>query len=258
MKKHSKKTPTNYLIIFLAILLLFAGYLYKVYLDPNVDYLAYAGAIVGGLFTVVGVTMTINYENDIRKEDQLRHDQERKEELAIQYKPMIILKSAEVITNDQEIPDFINDLYEFSINTEKIENSHERRFLINLENVGFGEAYITDGKIFSVDLDNDCTIIRNIGNPSTLNTIIPNKNHIFLGVSIYENIDLEKLPVFFNLKMYVVYRDLFHFYYYKKEVVFQFELSVDVDDNNKKLILYNYSGNDSMIDYSYDSNNKHL
>ena len=125
--------------------------------------MAYAGAIVGGLFTVVGVTMTINYENDIRKEDQLRHDQERKEELAIQYKPMIILKSAEVITNDQEIPDFINDLYEFSINTEKIENSHERRFLINLENVGFGEAYITDGKIFSVDLDNDCTIIRNIG-----------------------------------------------------------------------------------------------
>ena len=67
MKKHSKKTPTNFLIIVLAILLLFAGYLYKVYLDPNVDYLAYAGAIVGGLFTVVGVTMTINYENDINE-----------------------------------------------------------------------------------------------------------------------------------------------------------------------------------------------
>lgn len=90
MKKFLKKIPTNILIIVLAILLLFVGYLYKIFYDENVDFLAYTGAIIGVLFTVVGVTMTINYEKVTREKEQIKHDQERKEELSAEYKPIIV------------------------------------------------------------------------------------------------------------------------------------------------------------------------
>ena len=182
LKKIPTKIPTNILIIFLAILLLFAGYLYKVYLDLNVDYLAYAGAIVGGLFTVVGVTMTINYENDIRKEDQLRHDQEKQKEyeernkevkqnLSAQYKPILTtVFTPETFPKEEHF--FVPHKYfDFkSQNFYKITrnfNIEEKRyivFIISVLNIGRGEA--NDIKIhpFSIILDNeikDKTIERN-------------------------------------------------------------------------------------------------
>lgn len=64
----------------------------------NEAQLGYLGAIIGGGMTLLGVIFTINHTNAIREIDRKERDLERKEELAIQYKPII---TAEVVETSE-------------------------------------------------------------------------------------------------------------------------------------------------------------
>ena len=245
MKKHSKKTPTNYLIIFLAILLLFAGYLYKVYLDPNVDYLAYAGAIVGGLFTVVGVTMTINYENDIRKEDQQRHNQERKEDLSIQYRPILVMDDDILfILSNQDFKIRIDESRKVNI-LEYANNQIRMKSYITIKNVGRGEAKnVSISSSFSINnlKPNDSIELT----PELIN-IIP-KNHdiqvssLLCFKNIFKNTkNTNRIPTDNTIKMnveYVLkYTDLYTF----KNYISIFCCKYTFEITNEQILISNKS-----------------
>lgn len=64
--------------------------------EDAIIFLQYYGTILagilGGFLTLCGVWWTINEQNRIRKEDQTKRDEERREELINQYKPIITIK----------------------------------------------------------------------------------------------------------------------------------------------------------------------
>lgn len=90
-------------IVFLAP---FFTYIFCVFLQtPNSDivgtvdaWIGFSGSLLGGIITLYVLWMTIEYQNKKREEDQKLHEQERKEELATQYKPYLdIIKTVEEI-----------------------------------------------------------------------------------------------------------------------------------------------------------------
>lgn len=245
MKKILKKIPTNILIIVLAILLLFAGYLYKVYLDPNVDYLAYAGAIVGGLFTVVGVTMTINYENDIRKEDQQRHDQERKEDLSIQYRPILVMDDDILfILSNQDFKIRIDESRKVNI-LEYANNQIRMKSYITIKNVGRGEAKnVSISSSFSINnlKPNDSIELT----PELINIIPKNHNIQVSSLLCFKNIfkdtkNTNRIPTDNTIKMnveYVLkYTDLYTF----KNYISIFCCKYTFEITNEQILISNKS-----------------
>lgn len=73
--------------VFCIFLILTIPYLFKL----QGDILSFSGAIIGGGLTLIGVYLTIDYNNKANKEQREQHDKERKEELAIQYKPIPLI-----------------------------------------------------------------------------------------------------------------------------------------------------------------------
>lgn len=121
-----KKVPDNYLMVLalfiICLVLVYFGFdIYHRNLI-NGDQLSYMGAIIGGGITLFGVYATIDHTNHLRKEDQLRHDQERREDLAIQYKPIISIKS-------YHEKNFIN------------QRNNLIHLLFKVSNIGRGEMY---------------------------------------------------------------------------------------------------------------------
>lgn len=61
----------------------------------GIEIISYGGTLLGGFLTLFGVWWTINYQNS----ENIKHDLERKKELAIQYRPIFILKGIRIVFN---------------------------------------------------------------------------------------------------------------------------------------------------------------
>lgn len=112
-------TKIIFIILCIIIFLILVGLLIRNTCNCEGDMFSYSGAVIGGGLTLIGVIMTMLYQ-DIRREDNLKlKNEERKENLAIQYKPLI------KITNT-----FVKIVSE--------DDKHTLSF--SIENIGRGEA----------------------------------------------------------------------------------------------------------------------
>ena len=153
-KRYIQKTNVNdYLLKYMTVVVLFFSAPFVHYIitcESGIGFItvehydawiSFFGAIIGGSLTLFGVWWTIIEQQKSRKEDQRIHDLERKEELAIQYKPMLSLN-------------FNNGLLVDSV----IKNS-VLMLMFSLENIGRGEA--VNCKIECSKLDGYFTQIMN-------------------------------------------------------------------------------------------------
>ena len=60
----------------------------------------YCGSILGGALTLIGVIWTINYEKKARKEDIIAQEDQRIDNLAIQYRPILKVKIHDIKNNN--------------------------------------------------------------------------------------------------------------------------------------------------------------
>ena len=99
------KENKKMLLLFLAIaiifpiMILFPSPVGIIPYEIGLTIVGYGGSILGGFLTLYGVWWTIEDNKKQREEDQKRHDQERKEDLANQYKPYLTLIPANNLMN---------------------------------------------------------------------------------------------------------------------------------------------------------------
>lgn len=81
-------------ILYPCFILIYSPYapLGRIPKDIGLQLIGYGGSILGGFLTLYGVWWTINEQNRIRNEDQTKRDEERREELINQYKPILTIK----------------------------------------------------------------------------------------------------------------------------------------------------------------------
>lgn len=150
-KELDKSDPTFidilYLILLVIMITLFLSYLlgsinFSVYnfklVGTQDGWLNVAGALGGGAMTLLGVWYTIRKQNEIQENNNKRHEQERKEELAIQYRPFI--SNVKVFAGAHEKPlnsiSFLKDTSQKNNSKDEFNDSFE--FHIELENIGRG------------------------------------------------------------------------------------------------------------------------
>lgn len=141
--------------------------------DEKSEWVSFYGSIIGGALTLVGVGWTISYTESVRKRDQKIHEKERKEEfdrrndetknnLSAQYKPILDITCH---------PDFIHDNIKFGLSKHDhiyVQNSislsndfaikkQDKRINISLmlQNIGRGEANDLTIKSIIMGVDNE-------------------------------------------------------------------------------------------------------
>lgn len=141
--------------------------------DEKSEWISFYGSIIGGALTLAGVGWTISYTESIRKRDQKIHERERKEEfdrrndetknnLSAQYKPILDITYH---------PDFIHDNIKFGLSKRNhiyVKNSislsndifikkQDKRIIIlfMIQNIGRGEANDLTIESFIVGTDNE-------------------------------------------------------------------------------------------------------
>lgn len=120
--------------------------------DTGLTIVGYGGSILGGFLTLYGVWWTIKEQKQDLINQQKKLDDQRREDLAIQYKPIIgiecgtekILKSVEKDFNKAKLDFFfktpLSAIIEFA--QSKIENTNLLISTIPIFNHGDGECYI--------------------------------------------------------------------------------------------------------------------
>lgn len=117
--------------------------------DIGLQLVGYGGSILGGFLTLYGVWWTIKEQDRIRKEDQEKRDYERKEELTLAYRPILI----HAVSNYDELNDSaykeLRQLYVYRLGEMDIRKKYFK-IVISIANIGRAEA--TDVIISSVML----------------------------------------------------------------------------------------------------------
>lgn len=165
-KNRDKRITTFTLIAFTTLLLCLALFYIgcDAYRSDNLDgtELSYLGSIVGGGLTLIGVIMTIMITIDLQKDDLAKREEERKDNLSIEYKPIIQIESKKIEAKLYSVPDYQYELDEDGIPYVADQQYHTECYIyvtIRLKNIGRGE--ITNSKVscnykddyFNVDLN---------------------------------------------------------------------------------------------------------
>ncbi|WP_317316420.1 hypothetical protein [Longibaculum muris] len=122
--------------------------------DSNKDaWIGFFGAIIGGALTIFGVLITINDQRKNNIQQQKEYEKQRREDLAIQYQPWLIMnftknfKTDDYILNKEKSstqtqPSFSNGTYAFVIGEDNKVNK-QCIFDITIENAGDGLCYLS-------------------------------------------------------------------------------------------------------------------
>lgn len=174
---HNGIIPTIIILLFCCILIYLGLLLYRkddehiknlplfyrpIYDFMNVNFdgnqLTYIGSIIGGGITLLGVYLTINYEKQTRKEDQIKHDQERKSELSLLYMPIISVSST------YEFVDKLCSEIRLYFDNKQFDNNslYTIPCKIVLKNSGRGEATKLFFKDIEINVIESCPPIENI------------------------------------------------------------------------------------------------
>lgn len=210
-------TITICLIVFLSLMLIFTGFWFYHNGWINGTQLGYAGAIIGGGITLLGVYITIVYTENSRKEDQQRHDQDRREDLANQYKPYISLipqknlQNEGIDINDYVKYDKINKKYHFEIVYKNIGRGDAKNLRIQIYS---GNINIYDSKKEYIDVFPDNLLHR---------------------IQFSMNDDFIDYKTTRTFKVIFSYKDGFSFYQYEMHYYIQYVIQ------NKQIISYSVS-----------------
>ena len=218
----------GFVIIITCILLLFDKLDVSAFLgiNPNNDWLGYLGAVLGGLFTLIGVLLTINYENGKKKEEQ-----------SLQFKPII----QPCLDSDNNYEGFEEEV-SIKQNNMKLGKSEQCVTLI-LKNKGRGET--KNFKINSVNiLESSSNLDLEVNYdkkqyPISDVEIIP-EGYLTIKYMIPNSIiNNDKNPIkgYIIIKTIVKYSDFIEFYEYEEnyiiKIMIQDRNSIDVYDNKK-------------------------
>ena len=122
--------------------------------DSNKDaWIGFFGAIIGGALTILGVLMTINDQRKIYIQQQKEYEKQRRNDLAIQYQPWLIMNYTKKFKihnyvsnkknfNEQAQPSFSNGTYAFIIGEDN-ELNKKCMFDVEIKNVGDGLCYLS-------------------------------------------------------------------------------------------------------------------
>lgn len=174
------------------------------------SWISYYGAIIGGGLTLFGVWWTITENKKDLKEQQNRLDEQRKEDLAIQYKPYLIL------TQNKKI-----DLNAYDIFIMTNNNTHPLNETVILKNIGRGEAIINDIQIkVNKEPIAELLKIKTAVETSYVNSNITTALTISISADFYS---LEKERPDIDCDIIIKYTDLFEKYYYTETINISFK-----------------------------------
>lgn len=192
------------LVIFLAVLIL--GFCWFFYLLP-IDFPGTVGewitglsALAGGALTLGGVWWTIKDNND-----------QKKNELSIQFKPYLKLLNSPVKITDENI---LNEIFY---------SNHITKTII-LQNSGRGEAIVTSTNISSLDnipksmINISCSLAENYINTNEETKL----NLEIYSDDFYSLITKDKIKTKYKIK--INYTDLFKNKNYSKEIIIDFHI----------------------------------
>ena len=191
-------------------------------LPEHIDaWIGFYGAVIGGSLTLFGVWWTITDQKKIREDDQELRDKERKENLAIEYKPHFS-SPTKVKISSQNFND--EDIYSNSA----ISISQK----ITLLNCGRGEAVIKkiSSEAWYVNTNDICIFYT-----KNKDEIFPEEElEVNFKFDIYNFIRLLEKDFHYTYVYTIIYTDLFDQYEYKKDIFINikkeyYSLSEDVE-----------------------------
>lgn len=225
MKNDDKKTKKYGIILFVLSLLVLAiivvGYLIRNIANCEGDMFSYSGAVIGGGLTLVGVIITIMYQEKKSDEDKIDQEKQRNEDLAIQYKPYLsLLKPVNFGKEDIEIK-----FDEFSIiNDEEFEHGKdykEYRYIempLSIKNCGRGEAKIGKISINHEWFVEDGEIKLSFYEP-VLDIINPQESlYLTLRLWVYNYEKVVELEKSYSYEIIIEYTDFLNSFTYSKEL----------------------------------------
>lgn len=258
--KKTKKKGNNYMLtailtgVIVIIFLVLGSVFFRNYLNWGDGLISYAGAIIGGGLTLIGVAITLYYQTESRKADQEQHEIERQDEfnrrdkeiknnLSTQYKPILTISFDEEFIDDSfGITNFrgFNTQNTLTLVNDSIdEDQYNIIFHFSIFNIGRGEASnikINPFLISLSDIDNMQTVYRCYNELYT-----SNKLDITFSMEISENnwkLYNDKDYVYNNpifMKINVEYTDLVGRKYTLETDIAIKGLTSRANENNKKL-----------------------
>lgn len=214
-------------------------------------WLGYYGAILGGFMTLSGVWWTIKEQKDDLKNQQDRLDQQRREDLAIQYKPILEIKERLNSTEGMYYRDLVfSKLYTTNLNDQNSLNNEEPeyvklnsssdydlKFIFALQNIGRG--CIANSYIKKLSIENpeyfDNHLQDWITNTSLANLVPNQKAAIVLhlpGLLRIKNELLEQTDVLTNIRCIIEYTDEFDIHKYEYHILFTLKVEIRNTDYN--------------------------
>ncbi len=241
LKSQDRFAQITYCILIFIIVFIGAGIYLKKFYNFDSALLSYSGSIIGGTFTLLGVFLTIEHNNFLREQEQKLRDKERKEELAIQYKPYFLSpKFYTLHQSDLELDIFLQDICDKDgtiIDKEYIEY-HKKREIIKSENTGRGEAIIEKITINPICNTNEI----NLSIQDYQKIIFPSEFLcIPIHITIYNLKELKGIGGFYRYEVIINFTDLFLQEHYEKKFCIDFisinpskeEGNIEFDENGE-------------------------
>lgn len=246
MKNKNKKSNINtnsyasmiIFVITIVIILIVVGYLIRNNFNCEGDMFSYSGAVIGGGLTLIGVIITMLYQEIKREEDRIQRENEKKEELAIQYKPFLKLELMDDIINDDinnfyTMDDTISHGY-YILNINKNSN-HFYKLKFCISNHGDGECYLFCDDIYPSYKNSNQYIQLNLENiPESeiqickgWNIVIPRHDKAIINIFVlYDNTDTV-IDGFIDLFIKMRYHDQFNYKKYDGSANINFSLEIN-------------------------------
>lgn len=178
-------------------------------------WLSFIGALIGGILTMLGVIITLNYQEKIRKKQEILRNNERLEENRIKYLPYFTLSHSNTyICSFSNIPKLeVFNVFSFD-NAINFEENKDSVLYIHVKNASDNPAI--DLKFIGSELSiktpfDEGVIYHKNTDLNTFAHFVPAKDHIPIAINVPDIRGPEKILIqlLFNLE----YSDNFGHYY---------------------------------------------
>lgn len=196
-------------------------------------WIGFYGSIIGGVLTVLGVWWTLDEQNKQREKDKVIRDQERKEELAIKYKPFLVL-------DHNKLNNFKHSFNAEGIIPIDLTRKPNKDLYIELpiENIGDGECYLYcyDNPFYFINekkqVISNINIKKNSGLKKGFTTVIG--RHKIANLAIIFNYDgsSKDFKEILDITIPLLYQDQFRYKTYKADINLLIQLSKGMNNEN--------------------------